>query len=74
MVDGQDLDKSAQSAEAPWKEKNEEMARYRTERENAENEASLKVGLCTSSLNELESKHRACQRSVAGSFPCRPVS
>ena len=57
-----DLDAAALSAEAPWREKNEELNRHRTERENEENEASLQVGLYQSSLNELEGKHRACQR------------
>ncbi|ORX37164.1 hypothetical protein BD324DRAFT_625039 [Kockovaella imperatae] len=55
------LDSSAQSAEAPWREKMEELNRYRTERQNAENDQSLQVGIYQSSLNDLESKHRACQ-------------
>ena len=59
-----DLDAAAALAEAPWKEKNEELNRYRSEREAKENEASLQLGLYQSSVSELESKHRACQRCV----------
>jgi len=62
VSDDQDLDAAALSAEAPWREKNEELNRHRVERENEENEASLQAGLYQSSLNELEGKHRACQK------------
>nr|XP_019013012.1 DNA repair protein RAD50 [Kwoniella pini CBS 10737]OCF51793.1 DNA repair protein RAD50 [Kwoniella pini CBS 10737] len=60
-----DLDTTAQNAEAPWREKNEALNRYRNERESAENDASLQVGLYQSSMAEIESKHRACQAYVA---------
>nr|XP_031864453.1 uncharacterized protein CI109_000367 [Kwoniella shandongensis]KAA5531525.1 hypothetical protein CI109_000367 [Kwoniella shandongensis] len=60
-----ELDASAQSAEAPWREKNEALNRYRTERQNEENEASLQVGLYQSSMGEIEGKHRACQAYLA---------
>ncbi|GFZ50594.1 Hydrolase acting on acid anhydrides [Saitozyma sp. JCM 24511] len=59
-----ELDAAAQAAEAPWREKNEELNRSRTERANGENEAGLQVGLYQSSLSEVESKHRACQAYV----------
>ncbi|ORY30598.1 hypothetical protein BCR39DRAFT_529095 [Naematelia encephala] len=59
-----DLDSSAHAAEVPWREKNDALNRMRAERQNSENEASLNVGLYQSSLNELESKHRACQSYV----------
>nr|XP_018262086.1 DNA repair protein RAD50 [Kwoniella dejecticola CBS 10117]OBR84244.1 DNA repair protein RAD50 [Kwoniella dejecticola CBS 10117] len=60
-----ELDTTAQNAEAPWREKNEALNRYRVERENTENDASLQVGLYQSSMGEIESKHRACQAYVA---------
>lgn len=60
----QELDVAAGSAEAPWREKNDELNRLRTERQNAENDASMQVGIYQSSLSELEGKHRACQACV----------
>lgn len=61
----QALDAAASDAEAPWRQKNEEMNRYRAQRANDENQASLQVGLYQSSLNEVEAKHRAVQTYVA---------
>lgn len=60
----QELDVAAQAAVAPWREKNEALERYRTERTQAEDDASMQVGTYQSSLYELESKHRACQTYV----------
>ncbi|OCF37294.1 DNA repair protein RAD50 [Kwoniella heveanensis BCC8398] len=60
-----DLDTSAQSAEAPWREKSEALNRYRAERQSNENDASLQVGIYQSSMSEIESKHRACQAYIA---------
>ncbi|KAK4689016.1 DNA repair protein RAD50, partial [Tremellales sp. Uapishka_1] len=64
QADLKDLDAAAQAAEAPWRERNEALSRYRNERQNNENEASLQVGIYQSSLSELESKHRACQQYI----------
>ena len=61
MAKIQDLDADAQSTEAPWRAQNDALTRHRAERQNAENDASLQVGLYRSSLNELESKHQTCQ-------------
>jgi DNA repair protein RAD50 len=52
---------AVQAAEAPWREKNDALIRHRTERANAESEASLQVGIYQSSLGDIEGKHRACQ-------------
>ncbi|WVR06574.1 hypothetical protein IAU60_003606 [Kwoniella sp. DSM 27419] len=60
-----ELDLSAQNAEAPWREKSEALNRYRAERQNSENDASLQVGLYQSSMSEIEGKHRACQAYLA---------
>ncbi|OCF56822.1 DNA repair protein RAD50 [Kwoniella mangroviensis CBS 10435] len=60
-----DLDAAAQNAEAPWRQKNEALNRYRAERQNSENDASLQVGLYQSSMSEVEGKHRACQAYIA---------
>jgi DNA repair protein RAD50 len=49
------------SAEAPWREKNDELVRYRNERQNAENDAGFQVGIYRSSLGEIEGKHQLCQ-------------
>jgi len=57
------------SAEAPWREKNDQLTRYRNERQNAENEAGLQVGIYRSSLGEIESKHQLCQGYVMSSIP-----
>ncbi|OWZ73899.1 hypothetical protein AYX14_00623 [Cryptococcus neoformans] len=61
----QDLDQTVQAAEAPWKEKNETLGRFRTERANTEKEASTQVRTYQSSLGEIEGKHKACQAYVA---------
>ena len=60
----QELDSSAQAAEAPWREKNDTLIRHGNERKNAEKEASDQVHLYRTTLNELEGKHRACQTYV----------
>jgi DNA repair protein RAD50 len=52
------------SAEAPWREKNDELTRYRNERQNAENDAGFQVGIYRSSLSEIETKHQLCQGYV----------
>lgn len=57
----QTLDASAMSAEAPWREKNDQLTRYRAERQTAENDATFNVGLYRSSLSEIEGKHQQCQ-------------
>jgi DNA repair protein RAD50 len=51
-----------QAAEAPWREKKDQLDRYRSEKEVAEDEAALQVGKYQSSLAEVETKHRACQK------------
>lgn len=57
----QDLDAAATAAEAPWREKDEALTRYRSERTSAEDEASMQIGIFQSSLSEIEGKHKACQ-------------
>lgn len=59
------MDQTVQTAEAPWKEKNETLGRFRTERANTEKEASTQVRMYQSSLGEIEGKHKACQVSVS---------
>jgi DNA repair protein RAD50 len=60
----QELDVAAQAAAAPWREKRDALARYRTERQEEEDSASMQVGTYQSSQYELESKHRSCQAYV----------
>ncbi|RXK35035.1 hypothetical protein M231_07713 [Tremella mesenterica] len=60
-----ELDTAAQAADAPWREMNDTLSRHRVERQNAENDAGLNVGMYQSSLHELEGKHRACVTYVA---------
>ena len=40
----------------------EQLTRHRNDRANAENDASMQVGIYQSSLGEVESKHRACTK------------
>lgn len=55
---------ATQVAAAPHREKNEALNRYRNERQEEEDNASMQVGTYQSSLYELESKHRSCQAYV----------
>ncbi|BEJ06595.1 hypothetical protein CcaverHIS641_0311170 [Cutaneotrichosporon cavernicola] len=59
-----ELDVATQAASAPWREKRDALGRYRTERQDEDDSASMQVGTYQSSLYELESKHRSCQAYV----------
>ncbi|GMK53777.1 hypothetical protein CspeluHIS016_0103630 [Cutaneotrichosporon spelunceum] len=59
-----ELDVATQAASAPWREKRDALGRYRTERQEEEDSASMEVDRYQSSLYELEAKHRSCQAYV----------
>ncbi|WVQ73482.1 hypothetical protein IAR50_003054 [Cryptococcus sp. DSM 104548] len=57
----EDLDKTVEAADAPWKEKNDALTRFRVERSSKEREANSQINVFRSSAGEIEVKHKACQ-------------
>lgn len=60
LIRSQELDAAAAAAVAPWREKTVAMERFRTERQNAEEDANNLVNKYRSSLTQVDSKNRAC--------------
>ncbi|ODN93462.1 DNA repair protein RAD50 [Cryptococcus wingfieldii CBS 7118] len=57
----EDLDRTVEAAEAPWKEKNDALTRFRIERSSKEKDASSDITVFRTSAGEIEGKHKACQ-------------
>ncbi|WVO14305.1 hypothetical protein L204_101937 [Cryptococcus depauperatus] len=51
----------AKATETPWKEKHDELTRFRTERASAESHLGEELNKFQSSLREIEGKHKICQ-------------
>ncbi|WVQ84355.1 hypothetical protein IAT38_006507 [Cryptococcus sp. DSM 104549] len=59
-----DLDAQAAAAEAPWREKNESLERFRREKKAGEDDLGKEVAVNRASMGEIEGKHKACQSYI----------